>query len=40
MEHGDLSRPENMKENQRLEEELRVYSIKYVRLLDKYNKST
>ena len=30
--------PESFQEHLRLEEELRVYSIKYVKILDKFNK--
>lgn len=36
---GNNGIPENAEENQRLEEELKSYSIRYVRLLDQYNKS-
>lgn len=32
--------PESFQEHLRLEEELRVYSIKYVKILDKFNKIT
>lgn len=35
-----MNKPENVEEHQRMEEELRCYSIKYVRLLDKYNKGS
>lgn len=38
--HGNVREPESLSENQKLEEELRVYSIKYMKLLEKYNRGT
>lgn len=37
---GDAGNPKDLAEHQRMEEELRALSIRYVRLLDQYNKST
>lgn len=34
-----MNKPEYVEEHKRMEEELRCLSVKYVRLLDKYNKS-